>query len=460
MTVSSGTAATSAIHPPLVMNTSSPSLARAPAHGKGKAVLRSLADEATFSELSYRYPLKLLSPRTHATPSGVPVAIAYMLSYGGGLVSGDSIELDVDVGSNSSLMLLTQGSTKIFKTRARPTQSALGNNATHSSNSTPSSSTITTQKLNAVIQPSGALILLPDPVTCFASSSYSQTQIFRLPPITVTGSERHSGAASAIVLDWFTSGRMHMAHRAGTPSKSDGHIGEEWAFERYRSVNEIWVGDRRVARDVMLLEQHSPTTFTVPPIQEGSPSTSSSRLSTTNPLPQSESTDPSPTTLTAYSSTTSPQLSSPSDFSPSSTSTTITMPSQAALRSPALPRRTLAARFGPYSCCATLFLLGPLAQPIISALSERFATIQQMQASQPEKILWSMSFLHIPVAGNSAVESKSAGNDSGRSKEVLGRGAVVRVMGTETELVRMWLKKALAPLRDGVGSDAYHACFV
>lgn len=90
------------------LNTLVPSAARAPAHGKGKAVLRASADEAVFSELSYRYPLKLLSPRTHATPNGVPIAIAYMLSYGGGLVSGDRIDLEVDVGSNSTLMLLTQ----------------------------------------------------------------------------------------------------------------------------------------------------------------------------------------------------------------------------------------------------------------------------------------------------------------------------------------------------------------
>lgn len=78
------------------------------AYGKGRAALRSSADEAIFTELSYRYPLKLLSPQTRATPAGIPFAIAYMLSYGGGLVSGDQIDLEVDVGSRSTLMLLTQ----------------------------------------------------------------------------------------------------------------------------------------------------------------------------------------------------------------------------------------------------------------------------------------------------------------------------------------------------------------
>jgi urease accessory protein UreH len=78
---------------------------RQAAHGKGRAVLHAYGMEAIFSELSYQYPLKLLSPDTHAD---IPLAIAYILSYGGGLVSGDRIELDVDVGLHSMLMLLTQ----------------------------------------------------------------------------------------------------------------------------------------------------------------------------------------------------------------------------------------------------------------------------------------------------------------------------------------------------------------
>lgn len=83
-------------------------LRHTPAYGKGRAALECSADEAIFTELSYRYPLKLLSPQTHATPTGIPLAIAYMLSYGGGLVSGDQIDLEVDVGHSCTLMLLTQ----------------------------------------------------------------------------------------------------------------------------------------------------------------------------------------------------------------------------------------------------------------------------------------------------------------------------------------------------------------
>lgn len=86
---------------------------------------------------------------------------------------------------------------------------------------------ITTQNLTFAI--GGSLFLLPDPVTCFRSASYNQTQTFHL-----------SIGASLVVLDWLTSGRLSM--------------GEDWAFTRYYSANEVWVDGKRVAKDVMLLE--------------------------------------------------------------------------------------------------------------------------------------------------------------------------------------------------------------
>lgn len=58
----------------------------------------------TFAELSCAYPLKLLSPRSKEDP----VAIVYVLSYGGGLVGGDEVGLEVGVREGASLMLLSQ----------------------------------------------------------------------------------------------------------------------------------------------------------------------------------------------------------------------------------------------------------------------------------------------------------------------------------------------------------------
>lgn len=72
--------------------------------GGGRIILRSHGSNVAFSELSATYPLKLLSPRT--TQDGV--AIVYVLSYGGGLVGGDNLQLFVDVGPGGVLVLLSQ----------------------------------------------------------------------------------------------------------------------------------------------------------------------------------------------------------------------------------------------------------------------------------------------------------------------------------------------------------------
>lgn len=72
--------------------------------GIGRIVLQRLGENVAFSELSYRYPLKLLSPRIPQKDT----AIVYILSYGGGLVGGDRISLQVNVQSGANLLLLTQ----------------------------------------------------------------------------------------------------------------------------------------------------------------------------------------------------------------------------------------------------------------------------------------------------------------------------------------------------------------
>lgn len=78
--------------------------------GVGRVVLRSHGPDAVFSELSYKYPLKLLSPQTHAHKT----AVLYVVSYGGGLVGGDSVELTVEVLDESVLVMLTQVSVMCF----------------------------------------------------------------------------------------------------------------------------------------------------------------------------------------------------------------------------------------------------------------------------------------------------------------------------------------------------------
>lgn len=80
-------------------------------HGSGRAVVHAYGETAHFSELSFTYPLKLISPRvitSSAQEAAQRTSILYVLSYGGGLVGGDKIELDIYVGANTKLVALTQ----------------------------------------------------------------------------------------------------------------------------------------------------------------------------------------------------------------------------------------------------------------------------------------------------------------------------------------------------------------
>ena len=69
------------------------------------------ADEhtAVFSALQASYPLKLICPTSRQIRS---LGAVYLLSYGGGLVGGDNINVNISVDSELSLLALTQGSTK------------------------------------------------------------------------------------------------------------------------------------------------------------------------------------------------------------------------------------------------------------------------------------------------------------------------------------------------------------
>lgn len=88
----------------------------------------------------------------------------------------------------------------------------------------------TVQRLDVHVEEYGLLLMLPDPVTCFSDAAYNQIQTCHM-----------KEGSSLILLDWVTSGRMSR--------------GEEWQFSRYYSVNEIWLANRRVARDTLLLER-------------------------------------------------------------------------------------------------------------------------------------------------------------------------------------------------------------
>ncbi|KAI5201768.1 UreD-domain-containing protein [Aureobasidium subglaciale] len=159
--------------------------------------------------LTYQYPLKLISPTpVTITPSADndsshQVHTLYILTYGGGIVAGDTITLHLDLDATSRLLILTQGSTKIFKT--------------------PTPSTLSRQDMNIHLKSAAALVYLPDPVQPFAQSAFEQTQRFYV------HHQPDAPNASICVLDWVCQGRKA--------------LGENWDFFKYSSKNEVWLVD-------------------------------------------------------------------------------------------------------------------------------------------------------------------------------------------------------------------------
>jgi urease accessory protein len=82
---------------------------------------------------------------------------------------------------------------------------------------------------------------MPDSVSPFRSSRYSQVQRFEL-------ADR---SASLLVLDWVNSGR---GQRGPGRTFIDGNDEEVWVMGHYGSTNEVWIGDELVMRERQVLE--------------------------------------------------------------------------------------------------------------------------------------------------------------------------------------------------------------
>ncbi|ORZ17816.1 UreD urease accessory protein-domain-containing protein [Absidia repens] len=213
--------------------------------GSGTLVCQCYNDKTKFSRIHAQYPLKFIPTRGHADR----LAVVYMISYGGGIVSGDRFNISIEVLPKAILLLMTQGNTKVFKDRihqrqwmtllAQKTTDALQRILSPAPPPTPTPSnknskemaeetsiqTITTQ-----VSSNGTCLILPDPVTSFKHSSFTSRQLIHL----------EDDSAQLVLLDWFTSGR----HTRG----------ENWAFNFYASRIDIRVKRRLVIKDHMVLE--------------------------------------------------------------------------------------------------------------------------------------------------------------------------------------------------------------
>ena len=171
--------------------------------GHGLLELTRVRDRTEITHSRATNPLKLITPRRHGSAAWV-----YASTFGGGLVAGDQIHLDMRLTNNTTCVLGTQASTKVYRD-----PSGIG----------------CRQSLEAHVDDGSLLISVPDPVTCFADSMYDQHQEYHLAP-----------EGSVVLLDWLTSGRRTR--------------GESWDFTRYRSQIDVYQGQQQLISDRLLLD--------------------------------------------------------------------------------------------------------------------------------------------------------------------------------------------------------------
>jgi urease accessory protein len=193
------TGALHALHAPRCMRVGQGAL---PVEGSGRLVAERVAGETALTTCASSTPLRLLAPR----PRG-PAAWVLAASHGGGLVAGDSVEVELDVGPGAALYLGTQAETKVYRSPE---------------------GRLARQALRARVARAGLLAVLPEPVSPYAGSAFAQAQRFDL-----------EAGAGLVLLDAVTAGRVAR--------------GERWALSRYATRNEVSLGGRAVLADAVRL---------------------------------------------------------------------------------------------------------------------------------------------------------------------------------------------------------------
>lgn len=175
-------------------------------HGHGSVVARYEGGRTVLSKVHATSPLRFLRP----TFPGSRAEALCLLTFGGGLVDGDAIDVDLRVEAGATLVVFTQATTKAFRGSSR-------------------------QTIRGDVH--GTLVLLPDPVACFAGSRFRQRVDITL-----------HGEGSAVTLDGFTSGRAA--------------FGDRWAFDRLDLATTVRGGpggEQILVRDALHLDRdHGP----------------------------------------------------------------------------------------------------------------------------------------------------------------------------------------------------------
>ncbi|CAH0475589.1 unnamed protein product [Peronospora belbahrii] len=162
------------------------------------------------------YPVKFLHPR-RIINQRFDTYITYILGYGGGLVAGDSVVVECELGHDTTVVLGTQATTKIFRSE---------------------DGHFVSQTFSLKVANNATLAFLPDPVTCFKHARYRQKQVFYL-----------EADANLVFVDWLTSGRKRNYLTRGSIRDNRKETLEHWDFDEYDTLSEIFVDDERLMTD-------------------------------------------------------------------------------------------------------------------------------------------------------------------------------------------------------------------
>jgi urease accessory protein len=180
--------------------------------------------KSAITQAAWSSPMRLLMPKNAAAIGARPPALdvpdgttmqpaeganwVYSVTYGGGLLSGDAVAVDVSVGEGCTTVLATQSSTKVYGPK-KITEC-------------PAADGVTRQTLRATVGDGALLALLPDPVVCYEHALFDQEQLVEL-----------QEGGSVVSVDCLTAGRVLR--------------GERWDFSSFVSGTTVTLppGDSR-----------------------------------------------------------------------------------------------------------------------------------------------------------------------------------------------------------------------
>lgn len=143
-------------------------------------------------------PLKIFNPTSYCKTCHVMLS-----NYGGGMVSGDKINLAINCQDNSQLFLNTQANGRVFKT--------LDNK-------------VAEQTIKGTVGENSIAVLFPDPIVLHSESTFHQIQHWDV-----------KKSSLLFLVDWFNSGRMDM--------------GEKFEFHSFKTALKVQLEGKTILQD-------------------------------------------------------------------------------------------------------------------------------------------------------------------------------------------------------------------